>query len=168
MMKGQCDVRRARGSRCLELLTSQYYSGLLLPACLLTAGGTPPPFTRKASACSEPPKSLLQSFVQFKTDTVIIQCNTSQKYFLLNAWTIWAAPGKLQASLIMHPCLSIDLDNWYLEASSQGVVFSHQLASFCQCLDVDITSNWVLKARGAKIVFELLPGFGILFDWCNS
>lgn len=46
--------------------------------------------------------------------------------------------------------------------------FSHQLASFCQFLDVDITSNWVLKGRGAKIVFELLPCFGEPFDRCNS
>lgn len=92
------------------------------PACLPTAGGRPLPFAWKASACSEPPKSLQQSFVRFKTDTVIIPCNTSQKCSPLNACTIWATPGELQASLIMHPCLSIDLDNWYLEASSDGVL----------------------------------------------
>lgn len=34
-------------------------------------------------------------------------------------------------------------------------VFSHQLASSCQFLDVDIASNCVLKTRGAKTV----PGF---------
>lgn len=57
----------------------------------------------------------------------------------------------------MHPCLSIGLDNLYLEASSEGVgeFFSHQLASFCQFLSVDIISNCVLKTRGAKIVSGL-------------
>lgn len=58
----------------------------------------------------------------------------------------------------MHPCLSIGLDNGYLEASSEGVggFFSHQLASFCQFLHVDVTSNCVLKTRGAKTVSGLV------------
>lgn len=36
-------------------------------------------------------------------------------------------------------------------------LFSHQLAFLCQFLDVDITSNCVLKTRGAKTVSELSP-----------
>lgn len=36
-------------------------------------------------------------------------------------------------------------------------LFSHQLAFLCQFLDVDITSNCVLKTRGAKTVSELFP-----------
>ena len=36
-------------------------------------------------------------------------------------------------------------------------LFSHQLALLCQFLDVDITSNCVLKTRGAKTVSGLLP-----------
>lgn len=40
---------------------------------------------------------------------------------------------------------------------SRVVLFSHQLAFLCQFLDVDITSNCVLKTRGAKTVSELSP-----------
>lgn len=128
------------------------------PARLSSAGGAPLPCSGKQLLPPSLPRACNSHLFRFKTDTVIILCRTSQKCFLLNAWTIWGAPGRLLASLIMHPCLSIGLDNGYLEASSEGVggFFSHQLASFCQFLHVDVTSNCVLKTRGAKTVSGLV------------
>lgn len=46
--------------------------------------------------------------------------------------------------------------------------FSHELASFCQFLDVDIASNCVLKTKGAKAVWAVLSGFGVLLDRAKS
>lgn len=117
--EGAVPCLKSQGFLLSWIIKESIFSGPL-PARLAAAGGAPLPFSVKQLLTPSLLRPCNSHLFQFKTDTVIILCRTSQKHFLLNAWTIWVAPGRLLASLIMHSCLSIGLDNWYLEASSEG------------------------------------------------
>lgn len=165
--EGAVPCLKSQGFLLSWIIKQSMFSGPLL-ARLSSAGGGPLPFSGKQLLPPSLPRACSSRLFRFKTDTVIILCRTSQPCFLLNAWTIWVAPGRLLALLIMHPCLSIGLDNWYLEASSQKVGWIFFLTPVSFILSVPWCWHYIQlcseNQRCWNCVWAVLSCFGVLLD----
>lgn len=142
---------KSQGSCYPELLSSQ--CSWTVPTCLFSQV-VASAFLWKAAASINLPRACNSRLFRFKTDTVIILCRTSQPCFLLVLEP--SEQHQADCSLINNASMLINRFRQlvFRSCASQKVgwiFFSHQLASFCQFLDVDITSNCVLKTRVLKL-----------------
>lgn len=133
---GQCSLQGTKGSCHLELLTSQSSNGLLLTAY---TRWFLPVFAWEASACLESPKSHYSHLFHLRQSLSLFCATLHRSSSYKMSEPSEQHRVKLQAPLIMHPGLSILRQQVFKNFFRMKAFFPNHLASFCQCLDADIS-----------------------------